>query len=216
MTGIVQEVLQPQEGHTAQLPPVPPVHPDLQLSGLHQRGRLRVEQGTSPYLAGLPPHSPGSPVIAQGPASPAPGGQQRSGPRTAWPLAPSLSGPRRDCLPLARPAPRLQGQSQSSWQAVSGCPCCPPPAPHAPYSLASSPPPRCCLALPRSQPWEGLPASAAAGERPGTADSSCSQPRRQTCSVPVGENEERLRCHPPTAATKGASGTPECYPLLWR
>lgn len=63
--------------------------------------------------------------------------------------------------------------------------CCPQ-LPVAPYSLARSPPPRCGLALPRSQPWEGLPASAAAGDRPGTAVSSCSQPRRRTSSVPVG------------------------------
>lgn len=61
-----------------------------------------------------------------------------------------------------------------------------PQLPMSPYSLASSLPPRCCLALPRSQPWEGLPASVAMGERPGTAVSSCSQPRRRTCSVPVG------------------------------
>lgn len=59
MTGIVQEVLQPQEGHTTQLPPVPPTHPDLQLSGLHGEARLRVGYSTSPYLDSLPPCSPG-------------------------------------------------------------------------------------------------------------------------------------------------------------
>lgn len=61
----------------------------------------------------------------------------------------------------------------------------------APYSLARSPP-RGCLALPRSQPCEGLPASAAIGERPGTAVSSCSQPRRRTSSVPAGSMGETL------------------------
>lgn len=67
VTRIVQEVLQPQEGHAAQLSPVPPVHPDLQLSGLYRKGR--VEDG-----AGLPAGSPKSPLASQKPASPAPGG----------------------------------------------------------------------------------------------------------------------------------------------
>lgn len=35
VTGIVQEVFELQEGHTTQLPPVPPVNPDLQLTGLY-------------------------------------------------------------------------------------------------------------------------------------------------------------------------------------
>ena len=83
-----------------------------------------------------------------------------------------------------------------------------PQLPAAPYSLASSPPPRCCLVLPRSQPGEGLPASAAPGDRPGTAVSSCSQPRRRTCSVPVGSTGgggggDVIRCHPPRATTSG-------------
>lgn len=61
------------------------------------------------------------------------------------------------------------------------------PYPAPPYSLASSPPPRSCLDLVRSQPSEGLPARTAMGERPGTAISSCSQPRRRTCRVPGRE-----------------------------
>lgn len=67
-----------------------------------------------------------------------------------------------------------------------------PQRPAARYSLASSPPPRCCLARARSQPCEGLPASTAAGERPGTAVSSCSQPRRRTSSVPAGSVGDTL------------------------
>lgn len=35
VTGIVQEVFELQKDHTAQLPPVPPVNPDLQLTGLY-------------------------------------------------------------------------------------------------------------------------------------------------------------------------------------
>ena len=53
VTGIVQEVLQPQEGHAAQLPPVPPAHPDLQLPGLSRGGQVE-EGGTTrspPWLA---------------------------------------------------------------------------------------------------------------------------------------------------------------------
>lgn len=34
VTGVVQEVLKLQEGHPTQLPPVPPVNPDLQLTCL--------------------------------------------------------------------------------------------------------------------------------------------------------------------------------------
>lgn len=89
------------------------------------------------------------------------------------------------------------------------------PTPCASYSLASSPPPRCCLALPRSQLWEGLPASTATGERPGTAVSSCSQPRRWTCSVPGGSVKgNAIRGHPPTATTSGHLGPQECYLLV--
>lgn len=67
VTGIVQEVLQPQEGHAAQLPPVPPVDPDLQLPGLHGEARLSGgEPGTSHYLSSLPPHEPRSPRSTQG------------------------------------------------------------------------------------------------------------------------------------------------------
>lgn len=87
----------------------------------------------------------------------------------------------------------LQHSQYLTWRARAGAQGRPgvrvlaaPQLPTSPYSLASSLPPRCCLALPRSHPWEGLPASVATGERPGTAVSSCSQPRRRTCSVPVG------------------------------
>lgn len=40
VTGIVQEVLQPQEGHATQLPPVPPAQPELQLPGLRWGGQV--------------------------------------------------------------------------------------------------------------------------------------------------------------------------------
>lgn len=35
VTGVVQEVFKLQESHAAQLPPVPPVNPNLQLTGLY-------------------------------------------------------------------------------------------------------------------------------------------------------------------------------------
>lgn len=35
VTGVVQEVFELQESHAAQLPPVPPVNPNLQLTGLY-------------------------------------------------------------------------------------------------------------------------------------------------------------------------------------
>lgn len=74
VTSVVQEVLQPQEGHATQLPPVPPVHPNLQLPGLRRGGQVE-EWGTRPYSASLPLRGLRSPLPAPGPASPAPGGQ---------------------------------------------------------------------------------------------------------------------------------------------
>lgn len=210
MTGIVQEVLQPQEGHTAQLPPVPPVDPNLQLPGLHREAKLsQGEPGTSYYPSSFPPRCPRSPQSTQGQPYPLQGDDKG--------LVPGLLGHR----PPARLAHnaivhlqhsqhltcKARGEAQGRSAVVGG-----PlrsPAPRGPYSLASSPPPRCCLALLRSQPWEGLPASAAAGERPGTAISSCSQPRRRTCSVPVREcGEEPLS----DTILQGVAGTPGMLP----
>lgn len=191
MTGIVQEVLQPQEGHAAQLPPVPPVDPDLQLPGLHREAKLsQGEPGTSHYPSSFPPCYPRSPPSTQGQPHPLQGDNKV--------LVPGLLGHRPPACLAHNAIVHLQHSQHLTCKARGGAQGRPAvvggpsrsPAPRAPYSLASSPPPRCCLALLRSQPWEGLPASAAAGERPGTAISSCSQPRRRTCSVPVGERSE--------------------------
>ena len=191
VTGIVQEVLQPQEGHAAQLPPVPPVDPDLQLPGLHREIRLTGGgPSTSHYPSSLPPHDRRSPRSTQGQPHPLQGDDKG--------LVPGLLGHRPPACLAHNTIVHLQHGQHLTCKARVGAQGRPgvgggplrSPAPRAPYSLASSPPPRCCLALLRSQPWEGLPASAAAGERPGTAVSSCSQPRRRTCSVPVGEHGE--------------------------
>lgn len=58
MTGIVQEVLKLQEGHPTQLPPVPPVNPDLQLTclcGEDQAKEWGLASSTHEWPASLQP-----------------------------------------------------------------------------------------------------------------------------------------------------------------
>lgn len=170
------------------------------------------EPGTSHYLSSLPPHEPRSPRSTQGQPHPLQGNDKG--------LVPGLLGHRPPARLAHNAIVHLQHGQHLTCKARVGAQGRPgvgggeplrSPAPGAPYSLASSPPPRCCLALLRSQPWEGLPASAAAGERPGTAVSSCSQPRRRTCSVPVGE---RVRGHHQMPSSKGSLGPQECCLLM--
>ena len=101
-------------------------------------------------------------------------------PHPVWPTT------RLSTFNTASTSPVVPGLGFRAWPEQGASP----PPMVSPYSLASSPPPRCCRDLVRSQLSEGLPARTAMGDRPGTATSRSLQPRRRTCSVPGWESRE--------------------------
>lgn len=93
VTGIVQEVFQPQEGHATQLPPVAPMHPNLQLSGLHREARMRVRtwhqpspgQHSTPRPKATPAHTKASLTRSRGTTKVWSQDCLATGPQPVWP-----------------------------------------------------------------------------------------------------------------------------------